>query len=248
VADPEICHGKPTFKGTRIMVWQVLDDVADGRSWEFICGTRWGGRIPLAAVGEAVRLSPMDSPQTAVKVAIVPEAKKSKVHRATGFTLTQMMAVVGLILLLAVITTPFGVYPRCCTQEEACIANMRVIVNAKRQWALDHHKSTNDTPVGSDLAPYTGRGAEGELPVCPNDPAQSFDTSYNPQKVGTAPTCKIEPVRHVVPRYEWLYDIKLRAKYEVENGHLIRWLITTGLVSGVVLCWRHSQKRPPAPN
>lgn len=57
VADPEICHGKPTFKGTRIMVWQVLDDVAEGRSWDFICGTRWGGRISLAAVGEAVRLS-----------------------------------------------------------------------------------------------------------------------------------------------------------------------------------------------
>jgi uncharacterized protein (DUF433 family) len=57
VADPEICHGKPTFKGTRIMVWQVLADVADGRSWEFICNTRWGGRIPTAAVTEAVRLA-----------------------------------------------------------------------------------------------------------------------------------------------------------------------------------------------
>jgi uncharacterized protein (DUF433 family) len=57
VADPEICHGKPTFKGTRIMVWQVLEDVADGRSWEFICNTRWGGRIPTAAVTEAVRLA-----------------------------------------------------------------------------------------------------------------------------------------------------------------------------------------------
>src|SRR5271170_2962462 len=57
VADPQICHGKPTFKGTRIMVWQVLDDVADGRSWEFICSERWGGRISLAAVGEAVKLS-----------------------------------------------------------------------------------------------------------------------------------------------------------------------------------------------
>jgi hypothetical protein len=57
VADPEICHGKPTFKGTRIMVWQVLDDVAEGRSWDFICNTRWGRRIPLAAVAEAVRLS-----------------------------------------------------------------------------------------------------------------------------------------------------------------------------------------------
>src|SRR5271154_1642304 len=57
VADPEICHGKPTFKGTRIMVRQILDDVAEGRSWDFICGTRWGGRISLAAVTEAVKLS-----------------------------------------------------------------------------------------------------------------------------------------------------------------------------------------------
>ena len=32
VADPKICHGKPTFKGTRIMVWQVLDALARGES------------------------------------------------------------------------------------------------------------------------------------------------------------------------------------------------------------------------
>ena len=30
VADPEICHGKPTFRGTRIMVWQVLELLAAG--------------------------------------------------------------------------------------------------------------------------------------------------------------------------------------------------------------------------
>ena len=32
VADPEICHGKPTFKGTRVMVWQVLEMLAAGES------------------------------------------------------------------------------------------------------------------------------------------------------------------------------------------------------------------------
>ncbi len=30
VADPQICHGKPTFKGTRVMVWQVLEMLAAG--------------------------------------------------------------------------------------------------------------------------------------------------------------------------------------------------------------------------
>ena len=30
VFNPLICHGKPTFKGTRVMVWQVLEMLADG--------------------------------------------------------------------------------------------------------------------------------------------------------------------------------------------------------------------------
>jgi hypothetical protein len=57
VADRRICHGKPTFKGTRIMGWQVLEDVADGKSWDFISQVRWGGRLPVAAIAEAVRLA-----------------------------------------------------------------------------------------------------------------------------------------------------------------------------------------------
>ena len=36
VSDPEICHGKPTFRGTRIMVADVLEQVADGLAWETI--------------------------------------------------------------------------------------------------------------------------------------------------------------------------------------------------------------------
>ena len=30
VADSEICHGKPTFIGTRVMVWQVLEMLEAG--------------------------------------------------------------------------------------------------------------------------------------------------------------------------------------------------------------------------
>jgi hypothetical protein len=57
VANPLICHGKPTFRGTRILVWQVLEDVADGKSWDFISQVRWGGRLPVTAIAEAVRLA-----------------------------------------------------------------------------------------------------------------------------------------------------------------------------------------------
>jgi len=56
VADPKICHGKPTFRGTRIMVSQVLEQVALGMDWESI-SERWGGSITKDAIAEAVRLS-----------------------------------------------------------------------------------------------------------------------------------------------------------------------------------------------
>ncbi|ALM74708.1 DUF433 domain-containing protein [Thermococcus barophilus] len=36
VVDPEICHGKPVFKGTRILVSDVLEMLAAGMSIEEI--------------------------------------------------------------------------------------------------------------------------------------------------------------------------------------------------------------------
>ena len=53
VADPEICHGKPTFLGTRIMVAQVLKQVAKGMPWDAIT-TEWRGRVTKEAIAEAV--------------------------------------------------------------------------------------------------------------------------------------------------------------------------------------------------
>jgi uncharacterized protein (DUF433 family) len=57
VADPKVCRGRPTFKGTRITVADVLADVERGLSWEFIC-YRWGdGKINKEAITEAVQLA-----------------------------------------------------------------------------------------------------------------------------------------------------------------------------------------------
>ena len=36
VSDPTICHGEPTFRGTCIMVADVLEQVESGMAWEAI--------------------------------------------------------------------------------------------------------------------------------------------------------------------------------------------------------------------
>lgn len=36
ISDPDICHGKPVFKGTRIMVWQILELLKSGNTKEEI--------------------------------------------------------------------------------------------------------------------------------------------------------------------------------------------------------------------
>jgi uncharacterized protein (DUF433 family) len=56
VSDPAVCHGLPTFRGIRVFVSDVLDDVASGMAWEAIV-ERWHGSISKDAIAEAVRLA-----------------------------------------------------------------------------------------------------------------------------------------------------------------------------------------------
>ncbi len=56
VVDPKICHGKMTFRGTRIFVSDILEDVALGLDWDVIV-EKWDGAFPKAAIAEAVRLA-----------------------------------------------------------------------------------------------------------------------------------------------------------------------------------------------
>ena len=56
VADPQVCHGQPTFRGTRIFVADVLEQVGRGLDWETII-EEWNGSITSDAIAEAVRLA-----------------------------------------------------------------------------------------------------------------------------------------------------------------------------------------------
>jgi uncharacterized protein (DUF433 family) len=56
VADPGICHGNPTFRGTRILVSDVLEQIADGMAWETVI-QEWHGSITRDAIAEALQLA-----------------------------------------------------------------------------------------------------------------------------------------------------------------------------------------------
>ena len=56
VMDSAICHGQPTFRGTRILVKDVLEQVASGMAWEVIVD-EWRGSITKPAIAEAIRLA-----------------------------------------------------------------------------------------------------------------------------------------------------------------------------------------------
>jgi uncharacterized protein (DUF433 family) len=61
VADPKVCHGQPTFRGTRIFVADVLEQVARGLDWETII-EEWHGSITHEAIAEAAHLDKFYAP------------------------------------------------------------------------------------------------------------------------------------------------------------------------------------------
>ena len=122
-----------------------------------------------------------------------------KNNRKAGFTLVEIMIVVAIIGLLAAIAIPNFVKARTTSQQNACINNLRLIDSSKQQWALEQRQQSSNTPSGTDLQPYLGRGSAGELPACPVDPQNGFATSYAPGTVGNKPLCDIVSSTHILP-------------------------------------------------
>lgn len=56
VSDPEICGGEWTFKGTRILVRDVLHMIAKGWDWDRISGA-YIAPLSREAIAEAVELA-----------------------------------------------------------------------------------------------------------------------------------------------------------------------------------------------
>ncbi len=56
VTNPCVCHGQPTFRGTRVLVSDVLEQVANGVAWETIV-EEWNRSVTKEAIREAVQLA-----------------------------------------------------------------------------------------------------------------------------------------------------------------------------------------------
>ena len=55
-ANPKVCHGQLTFRGTRILVSDILELVAAGMDWDEII-KECHGSISRPAIAEAIRIA-----------------------------------------------------------------------------------------------------------------------------------------------------------------------------------------------
>lgn len=85
VADPDICHGQMTFKGTRILIKSVLYHVARGKDWDWIT-TECFGRVNRKAIAEAVELAARSLTE---KLEKGQQGETEKRRRAAGIFLTR---------------------------------------------------------------------------------------------------------------------------------------------------------------
>lgn len=109
--------------------------------------------------------------------------KRIRGHPKAGFTLVEIMIVVAIIGLLAAIGIPNFVHARETAQTDACINNLRVIDEAKQQWALETGQLPSATPVSSNIVPFLGRSGT-VMPTCPIG-----SSAYNINALSTVPTC-----------------------------------------------------------
>ena len=99
----------------------------------------------------------------------------------SGFTLVEIMVVVGIIGLILSMAIPNFINARKKTRAKVCVNNLHQIHGAKQQWALDENIGAADPAATSvDLSSYLE-----EWPSCP------AGGNYTVNQIDVKPTCDV---------------------------------------------------------
>ena len=119
---------------------------------------------------------------------------KARALSKAGFTLVEIMIVVGIVGMLAAISIPNFIRARTRSQTSVCVNNLRQIEQAKQTWAMEMRQPSGAVPQQSDLDPYMGRAGSANGVLCPSGGAgATFTTSYTLNCVTNKATCNIVP-------------------------------------------------------
>jgi hypothetical protein len=88
------------------------------------------------------------------------------------------------LIIICAALIPAFVRARSTHAASACVNNLRQIDGAKNQWALEHHKTSQDTPTWDDIRPYLHWPSNG-IPTCPDRGV------YTLGAVGESPRCSL---------------------------------------------------------
>jgi prepilin-type N-terminal cleavage/methylation domain-containing protein len=115
----------------------------------------------------------------------------TRIKKAQGFTLVEIMIVVLIIGILMAIAVPQFVKARSSSRQKTVISNLRQIDGAKERWAMEVGKVTGDPVTSGDLTPAYIKTYPDNTPVT---------GSYTPNTVGSNPSFLAKD------QYQWAAD------------------------------------------
>ena len=109
-----------------------------------------------------------------------------------GFTLVELMIVIGIIGFLSAVAIPSFIRSRATAQAASCIANLKQMEGATQLWAVDTSVADTAVPLWDDLIPNYIR----TRPKCPGGGDYVLASS------NSRPTCSLgnsTTPAHVLP-------------------------------------------------